>query len=348
MKITGSSPPPTNISRPGLIPQYLRRALGQHVANKLLGYFTLKDGQYVDHNYSSLTNAYGTRAQKFPGQKNPPLILTSVKGLDELLSFYPVRVEAFETERYRQRFSQSESIFLAAAQSSPWRQLNFLNNFPLVVKPNGKLVFICDDHPHVVYGLALARQLGLIDSAAQLFHVDEHLDNTVNSQLHKKMGGSLYAPPALPVIAGHCKTELRIDEHHAYACRCGLVQPGNIHYVLTKDLPGLRSEGTEPAGKKIFLVERQRVVPSAAPDLALQLGQTVLDLDLDFFVYLHDPLFLEEEKALLKGWPEKKSLPIVKTLAQNAAVVLIAISPDYFGVPPEKIKALILSIVAAA
>jgi len=352
MQIAVNSRPPENILRSSLSPDYLRQALGRPAANKLLEFSTLKNGVYVDNNYSSLTDTSGTISQKFSqkfaGQKIPAIILAAEEAMDPLLLFHTLNVEAMETERYRERHLSSFASFMGAAQGSARRPLSFLNDFLLIVKPNGKMIFICDDHPHVAYALALARESGLIGGSINLFHVDEHLDNAINLDLQRKLGGPRSVPPPLSFIANCCKNELNIDQHLAFTAHCGLVEAKNIHYVLTEDLAGPPKREKAQNKQRNRLTEGKRITPTQAPQLARQLGKVVLDLDLDFFAYLYDPLFPTEKRSRLQQVSEQQSLGIVKKLAKEASIILIATSPDYFAVPVEKIKGLIRSIVAAA
>lgn len=323
---------------------YIRQALGNR-ADLLLNNLVIKNGRLFDGNYLESVPTLRTVKFTFDGQIIPPLLLINPDEVDKLLSFYEVKIFARHSERYRQFYGTSEAAFAVIAQSSAPRSLRYLNNYLLILKPNGKMILIIDDHAHAAYGLALANRLDIFDKQAVLFQIDEHEDNVINSKLHKMLSKN----PSLEEIARCCKTELEIRQYLALACHIGLFEERNINYVLTENITGemeplKSSEERRLAGGNFLPLIK---VPECVQKIKVSGRKIVMSLDLDFFAYLQDPLFPLKKKEAIQNFTEGQALSIIKELARDSCFIIIATSPDYFNVPINTTKRLIKAMVAA-
>lgn len=322
---------------------YIRRALGSR-ADRLLAQFLVQNGRLIDRNYSEQVAASRQLKYTFPDQIVPPLVLTTPEEANDLLTFYPVRISAEESERSWEHGMISKDHFLIMAQAGPSRNLKYLDNFLLVLKPDGKMVFISDDHTHSAYAFALARHLGFIGKDTVLFQFDEHEDNVINAALHSRLARNLN----LEMVARCCKSGLEIHQFLAFACHIGLLKKEDINYVLTANLAG--KMGPLPSDKRPRLKGGKYPSLKEAPEAvenARKAGKDILmSLDLDLLAYLHDPLFPPAKKV--KGITEEQALTVLEQTAKEASFITIALSPDYFSVPENIIRRIIGRIVAAA
>jgi|GEM_PF-4473654 len=349
MKIPGSKS--TNLNgksgaaqlRPSLA--YIRKALGSR-AERLLVQFHIQNGRFIDQNYSKSVAASRQLKYTFHGQIIPPLVLTTPEEVNELLTFYPVRISAEESERSWDHAMTSMDHFLIMAQAGPARNLRYLDNFLLVLKPNGKMVFISDDHTHSAYAFTLAKHLGAFGKDPALFQFDEHEDNVINTTLHSRLARDL----KLEMVARCCKSGLEIHQFLAFACHIGLLKKEDINYVLTANLAG--KMGPLPPDKEPRLEGGKYPslgqVPEAVENARKAGKKTIMSLDLDLLAYLHDPLFPAAKKEKVKAITEEQVMAVLEQTAKEASFITIALSPDYFNVPETVIRRIIGGIVEAA
>lgn len=323
---------------------YIRQALGSRAGWLLEN--TVADGErLVDANYQEPITLHGRVKFTFPGQKIPQILVVSPEEVENHLAFYGIDIPACYSERYMRKHEDSEAAFVTSMQSSLRLTLNYLENYLLVVKPNGKMIFISDDHTHTAYALALAKHLGIFDGDGSLFVYDEHRDNFINPDI--RLGINAAAPAAAAKV---CRSQLEIDSFLAFTCAANILKARNINYVLTEHLNKTAApkykpvKGHLPEGRhcllKQSLEEIQRIKRTG--------GQAASSFDLDFLAFLHDPFFPEEEAQALKDINEEDILPILGQAANESDFVTIATSPEYLNVPQSTVRRLIRYLIDAA
>ncbi len=312
----------------------------------MLGHLAERNGRLYDQHYLSPVPTLRSVKFTYEGQTVPPMVLVKPGEVARFLSFYEVNIHLWESERYRDRYSDSLSGFMALAQSPQRRNLKYLENYLLVLKPNGKMIMIADDHTHAAYGFGLARRMQVLRDDAELFHVDEHKDNFTDRGVEKLFAEN----PSLYTLSQYCKTRLEIDSYLAYACRAGYFKPSNINYILTENLGRTEAPPYQPAGNtlkegKMLLLEQ---VPEKMRKVIARGGSAILNLDFDILAYRHEPIFPEKKKAELAGVGEEWVMGHLMETAKIADFIFIATSPDYFNVSKATVVRLIKAIVDAA
>ncbi|MFA4967794.1 MAG: hypothetical protein WC624_06235 [Candidatus Margulisiibacteriota bacterium] len=324
---------------------YIRRALGENRAGRLLDNFIMDGERLVDVNYQEPITLRGEVAFTFDGQKIPPILLVRPEELKKRLGFYGVDIPVSCSERYMRKYEESEAAFISSMQSSLRLTLNYLENYLLVIKPNGKMIFISDDHTHTAYALALAKHLGIFDGDGALFVYDEHRDNFINPDI--KVGINAAAPAS---VANVCRGQLEIDSFLAFTCAAHILEAGKINYVLTEHLN--RTAAPEYQPYKSHLREGRYCLLKQSLEeirrIKQQGGQVASSIDLDFLAFLHDPFFPEEEGEALKNVAEKDVLSVLAQAARESDFVTIATSPEFLNVPQSTIRRLVQYLVAAA
>ncbi len=214
------------------------------------------------------------------------------------------------------------------------------------MKPNGKLVFICDDHSHAVYFFALAKRLGLLTGDAVCSHIDQHDDG----ENMRSVLNPLNESTPITQVAELLKSEIDINEELAAAHRLGLFRLDHILQVTTKELGNERIGSVY--GDRNCVVGRRadlEIMPLVLSRSEFDGKKKAADIDLDFLAYLYDdPLISAKLKRLKRDFPLSDVLPTIKRVAQKSDVVAIATSPDFFNVPEATLRYLIGAIVDAA
>ena len=323
---------------------YIRQALGSR-AGRLLENMVMDDGRLVDVNYQEPISLNGNVKFTFPGQKIPPILVVRPEEVESHLAFYGIDIPACYSERYMRKHEDSNAAFISSMQSSLRLTLNYLENYLLVVKPNGKMIFISDDHTHTAYALALAKHIGIFDGDAALNVYDEHKDNFINPDI--RVGINAAAPAS---VAKVCRGQLEIDSFLAFTCAANILKARNINYVLTEHLNKNAAPKYKPVknhlpeGRYCLLkqsIEEMRRIKQLG-------GKVASSFDLDFLAFLHDPFFPEEEAQALKDITEEGVLPLLAQAANASDLVTIATSPEYLNVPQSTVRRLIQYLVAAA
>ncbi|HTY12655.1 MAG TPA: hypothetical protein VMD02_00545 [Candidatus Omnitrophota bacterium] len=350
VEVNRAAAPPAMFSprvQPGVA--YLHKALGER-AGLLLDELTEINGRLTDKNYSRAVPASRNISFTFSGQVVPPLVVVRPGEIGRALSFYEVSINHLESERYRNRYADSFTGFLVLAQDPGRRVLSYLNNYLLVVKPNGKMVMIADDHTHAAYAFGLARHLRAVPDNLVLFHADEHRDNVICGISENEMGPYRAERITLSRLAYCCKNAVEIDNYLDFSCRSGFLRPEDINYYLTENL-GKRAAPAYSARSNMLRTGKIGLLGSLADDIKQARAGgagAFLNLDLDLFAFLHDPFFPQEKKQELAGITEGQVLAPLLEAAHLADFVFIATSPDYFCVPVRTISRLVRKIVDAA
>ncbi|MCU0641310.1 MAG: hypothetical protein MUC35_04400 [Candidatus Margulisbacteria bacterium] len=324
---------------------YVRSALPQR-AGELFRLFKWRNGRLTDRNYKEAVKVNPDLNYTFPGQIIPPLVLALPHQLDQLLKFYTLEVRAITSERWvgsdeGRRYDPQTILSLSL-------KLNFLQNYLLVLKPGGKMLFVSDDHSHLPYALSLATSLGQCGPEARLFHVDEHYD-AVESRVELETGPGPLSPDR---VAHFCRTRVQINDHLSFASRAHLIARRNIINTVSA---GLLSDDALRCLPDTWDKLRKDPDRLALGELAAEIrrtkaaGQpTILDLDLDYLAFKYDRLFPSAIRRLFDGLDFSLVLGELLAAAQEADFIFIATSPDYLQAPAGQVIDLIKQIVRAA
>jgi len=206
----------------------------------------------------------------------------------------------------------------------------FLRSYLLIARPSGKLAFISDDHTHAAFAWALAQEAEVIKPEAAVLHVDEHPDNCPHPNSFKTSGRNI-----IDDIAAYSWGELGIATFLSFAAETKLLDPLQVNFIRAnfnrRDIYELTAfwESDNPA--RALELDHRRVsleLGQRAIDEAREKGRSVImDLDLDFFLPHYD---IEGPRLKVNQVSFAEALSMVIALAQQADLVNIATSPNYF------------------
>jgi len=284
------------------------------VLQGLMDRFELKNGIFTSKDYNGRRPFLDNdRIFCFDGMRSSPLIIGSLKDL----AYYTV---------------WDAKVMGSKAPLLRFGDLSYLEKYLLIPTKSGKMVFLSDQHTHALYGLALAKKLGITNGFSALFHIDEHIDNEFPNRTHSRPNLD-----DLARVAILCQEKLEITNFLSPGQTFDRNNPllfNDTYYVLT----GYSNKGiettfiSEPSGGlggMKLSIEKALEYINACKEVGLKI---IIDIDLDYFAaYFGESSDKKLTKeSIKKQMSYEQNLQFVLAITKKADFITIATSPDFF------------------
>jgi hypothetical protein len=295
------------------LPKPLKRLLDNP---RLARHFTFSSRGISCRYYDAPDLEIGTKKYAFFGQRISPIVLGSLRDL----SFYAVRGIPEEF----QRDPEAKAI-----------DMYYLEKYLWVPTRSGKTVFVCDDHTHAAFGMALAHKAGILKDKSILMHIDEHEDNC--SFPFRSVSNPWRS---LGAMALFCWKDLEVSEFISLVAeyKSPIIDHNGVYFVLPfyngraiNRYTNYFNSGNPIIARQFdgYSLSLERVAEII--DLKKGEGKTVVcDIDLDFFwrYYSADGKIVE-----VSGFSLEDSIVKMIEAAKKSDFITVATSPNYLLVP---------------